>query len=1077
MRLLLLQPLLLTLLLHSVLISGNAVVAVAGGGDLRGDAAALLALKAALACRPHALRSWTSANAAAVCAWTGVRCSGGRVVAVDLANMNVSNGAAVSVRVAGDELDALETLSLAGNGIVGTVGASSLPALRHVNVSGNQLTGDLDGGWDFASLPALEVFDAYDNNFTSPLPLAVAGLPRLKYLDLGGNYFTGEIPPAYGTMPAIEYLSLNGNNLQGRIPPELGNLTTLKELYLGYYNEFSGGVPPELGRLRNLGVLDVSNCGLTGAIPPELGALSSLNTLFLHTNQLSGTIPPELGNLTSLTALDLSNNALSGEVPTSLASLTNLKLLNLFLNRLHGPVPEFVAALPRLETLQLFMNNLTGRIPARLGADGAQLRLVDLSSNRLTGVIPDTLCNSGELHTAILMNNFLFGPIPDSLGSCSSLTRVRLGQNYLNGSIPAGLLYLPRLNLLELQNNLLSGEVPSNPTPASSSSQLAQLNLSNNLLSGPLPSTLGNLTSLQTLLVSSNRLSGEVPAEIGKLRRLVKLDLSGNELLGCIPATVGNCGELTYLDVSRNNLSGPIPETIAGIRVLNYLNLSRNALSGDIPAAIGDMSSLTAADFSYNDLSGKLPDTGQLGYLNATAFAGNPALCGVVLRRPCSAAAVSGESSSSSAPVTSTRRGGSGELKLVLALGLLACSVAFAVAAVLRARSIRGGDGDAGEGKWRFTAFHKVDFGVSEVIECMKDDTNIIGRGGAGTVYAGRTRSGGAIAVKRLQRGGVSAGAGEDDVNNDRGFRAEVRTLGSIRHRNIVRLLAFCSNRDANVLVYEYMGGGSLGEVLHGKGGAFLAWGKRYRIAVEAARGLCYLHHDCAPMIVHRDVKSNNILLGDGMEARVADFGLAKFLRRGGGGGGGGGGATSECMSAVAGSYGYIAPEYAYTLRVDEKSDVYSYGVVLLELITGRRPVGDFGEGVDIVQWAKRATGGRREAVPGIADRRLAGDDDAPADEVAHLFFVAMLCVQENSVERPTMREVLQMLSEFPRHGEDSSSPSTLLSSVKTSPASTSSAAAPPEGPAMSSSSDGSKDHSPPVANCGYKLFVPDLLA
>jgi hypothetical protein len=180
---------------------------------------------------------------------------------------------------------------------------------------------------------------------------------------------------------------------------------------------------------------------------------------------------------------------------------------------------------------------------------------------------------------------------------------------------------------------------------------------------------------------------------------------------------------------------------------------------------------------------------------------------------------------------------------------------------------------------------------------CMKDG-NVVGRGGAGVVYAGRTRSGGAIAVKRLQAQG---GAGDD-----RGFKAEVRTLGSIRHRNIVRLLAFCTNRDANVLVYEYMGGGSLGEVLHGngkkRGGASLAWERRYRIALEAARGLCYLHHDCTPMIVHRDVKSNNILLGDNLEARVADFGLAKFLRRSSGG------ATDECMSAVAGSYGYIAP-------------------------------------------------------------------------------------------------------------------------------------------------------------------------
>jgi Leucine-rich repeat (LRR) protein len=898
---------LILLLLHFALLPADTVA-----GDLRGDAATLLELKAALNSRPAALRSWSAGNAGAVCAWTGVRCAGGRVVAVDLAGMNLnasSGGAPVTVRMPAG-LDALESLSLAGNGIVGAVAvAGSLPALRHVNISGNQLGGGLglDNGWDFASLPALEVFDAYDNNFSSPLPLGVAALPRLRYLDLGGNYFTGKIPAAYGGMPAVEYLSLNGNNLQGRIPPELGNLTTLRELYLGYYNAFDGGVPPELGRLRNLTVLDISNCGLTGRIPGELGALSSLDTLFLHTNELSGPIPPELGNLTSLTALDLSNNALTGEVPRSLASLTSLKLLNLFLNRLHGPVPEFVASLPRLEKVQLFMNNLTGRVPAGLGSTAA-LRLVDLSSNRLTGVIPETLCKSGELHTAILMNNFLFGPIPSSLGSCASLTRVRLGQNYLNGSIPAGLLYLPQLNLLELQNNLLSGEVPSNPSPSGSSSQLAQLNLSNNLLSGPLPATLANLTALQTLLASNNRLAGAVPPEVGELRRLVKLDLSGNALSGPVPAAVGRCGELTYLDLSRNNLSGPIPDAIAGIRVLNYLNLSRNALEGAIPLAVGAMSSLTAADFSYNDLSGRLPDTGQLGYLNATAFAGNPGLCGPVLGLPCG-----GVVESSSAPAgAGTRRGGSGELKLVLALGLLACSVVFAAAAVLRARSFRTGGGDGGD--WRFTAFHKVDFGVAEVIECMKEG-NVVGRGGAGVVYAGRTRSGGAIAVKRLQRRSSSGGGNDDD---DRGFRAEVRTLGSIRHRNIVRLLAFCSSRDANVLVYEYMGGGSLGEVLHhGKRGAFLSWGRRYRIALEAARGLCYLHHDCTPMIVHRDVKSNNILLAggdgdgeaDGGEARVADFGLAKFLRGGGGGGAAAGnGATSECMSAVAGSYGYIAP-------------------------------------------------------------------------------------------------------------------------------------------------------------------------
>ncbi|KAM0927720.1 hypothetical protein ACQ4PT_002688 [Festuca glaucescens] len=984
-----------------------------GNGDaLRGDALALLSLKASLSCRPHVLRSWSAGNVASVCEWTGVRCDDGRVVSIDIANMNVSTGEPVTAEVTG--LDALRNISLAGNGIVGAVAVSALPALRYVNVSGNQLGGGLDG-WDFPSLSSLEVLDAYDNNFSSPLPAGVAALPRLRHLDLGGNYFSGAIPASYGGMAALEYLSLNGNNLQGAIPPELGKLTSLRELYLGYYNAFDGGVPAELGQLRNLTVLDVSNCGLSGSIPSELGELTSLVTLFLHTNQLTGAIPPELGSLTALTALDLSNNALTGEVPSSLASLTSLRLLNLFLNRLHGPVPDFIAALPQLETVQLFMNNFTGRVPAGLGANAA-LRLVDLSTNRLTGMIPEMLCASGELRTAILMNNFLFGPIPGSLGSCASLTRVRLGQNYLNGTIPAGLLYLPRLNLLELQNNLLTGPVPPNlsPTPQTGS-QLAQLNLSNNLLSGPLPGALGNLSALQTLLVSNNRLGGAVPPEVGELRLLVKLDLSGNELSGPIPEAVGRCGQLTYMDLSRNRLSGPIPEAIAGIRVLNYLNLSRNLLEESIPAAVGAMSSLTAADFSFNDLSGQLPDTGQLGYLNATAFAGNPRLCGPLLSRPCSGG---------SAAVTRPRRASWGDYKLAFALGLLACSVAFAVAAVWRARSSYRGHGP--DGAWRFTAFHKVEFGIAEVIECMKDG-NVVGRGGAGVVYAGRTRpgSGGGemIAVKRLNGGGGAAGRG-----HDHGFRAEIRTLGSIRHRNIVRLLAFCSSRDggANVLVYEYMSNGSLGSVLHGKGGGFLAWERRYRIALEAARGLCYLHHDCTPMIVHRDVKSNNILLGDNLEAHVADFGLAKFLRSGSDGAASAAGA-SECMSAVAGSYGYIAPEYAYTLRVDEKSDVYSFGVVLLELVTGRRPVGDFGEGVDIVQWAKRVTDGRRESVPKVVDRRLG---TVPMDEVAHLFFVSMLCVQENSVERPTMREVVQMLSEYQRHASAHTSPSSSSTSA-----------------------------------------------
>ncbi|MBA0799370.1 hypothetical protein Gohar_009891 [Gossypium harknessii] len=435
--------------------------------------------------------------------------------------------------------------------------------------------------------------------------------------------------------------------------------------------------------------------------------------------------------------------------------------------------------------------------------------------------------------------------------------------------------------------------------------------------------------------------------------------------------------------MSQNNLSGSIPPQISNMHILSYLNVSRNLLNQAIPRSIGWMKSLTVIDFSFNDFSGKLPESGQFAVFNASSFAGNPKLCGSLLNNPCNFTAI-----------TRTPRKAPGDFKLFFALGLLICSIIFATAAIIKAKSFKKN----GSSSWKMTAFQKLDFTVSDILECVKDG-NVIGRGGAGIVYHGKMVNGMEIAVKKLLGLGTS--------NHDHGFRAEIQTLGNIRHRNIVRLLAFCTNKETNLLVYEYMRNGSLGEALHGKKGAFLGWNLRYKIATEAAKGLCYLHHDCSPLIVHRDVKSNNILLNSSFEAHVADFGLAKFLV---------GGGASECMSAIAGSYGYIAPEYAYTLKVDEKSDVYSFGVVLLELITGRKPVGEFGEGIDIVHWTKLVTNCRIAEVTNIVDPRLT---TVPRDEAMHLLFIAMLCVQENSIERPTMREVVQMLSEFPRQSPE----------------------------------------------------------
>ncbi|GKU94966.1 hypothetical protein SLEP1_g8387 [Rubroshorea leprosula] len=963
---------------------------------------ALLTVKSAITDDQSALASWNATTSH--CSWAGVTCdlSGQHVTSLNLSGLNLTGTLSPALA----HLRFLQNLSVALNQLSGPIPTelSALSALQFLNLSNNVFDGSFPH--QLSQLKNLQVLDLYNNNLTGELPVSVTQLPNLRHLHLGGNYFSGQIPPSYGSWEFLEYLAISGNELLGKIPPEIGNLTKLQQLYIGYYNNFEGGLPAEIGNLSELVRFDAANCALSGQIPPEIAKLQKLDTLFLQVNVLSGPLTPELGSLKSLKSMDLSNNFLTGDIPDTFAQLKNLTLLNLFRNKLHGWIPEFIAELPELEVLQLWENNFTGSIPQGLGTN-EKLQLLDVSSNKLTGTLPPDMCSGDNLHTVITLGNFLFGPIPESLGKCQSLSRIRMGENFLNGSIPKGLFGLPQLTQVELQDNILTGEFP---VTDSISENLGQISLSNNQLTGSLPATIGNFSGVQKLLLDGNRFSGQIPPEIGRLQQLSKMDFSHNKLSGPIAPEISQCKMLAFIDLSRNDLSGEIPTEITGMRILNYLNLSRNHLVGSIPGSIASMQSLTSVDFSYNNLSGLVPGTGQFSYFNYTSFLGNPGLCGPYLG-PCRDGVANGTHQ------THVKGGLSPSLKLLLVIGLLVCSILFAVAAIFKARSLK----KASEARaWKLTAFQRLEFACDDVLDCLKED-NIIGKGGAGIVYKGVMPNGDQVAVKRLPA--MSRG-----FSHDHGFNAEIQTLGRIRHRHIVRLLGFCSNHETNLLVYEYMPNGSLGEVLHGKKGGHLHWDTRYKIAVEAAKGLCYLHHDCSPLIVHRDVKSNNILLDFNFEAHVADFGLAKFLQDSG---------TSECMSAIAGSYGYIAPEYAYTLKVDEKSDVYSFGVVLLELVSGRKPVGEFGDGVDIVQWVRKMTDSKKEGVLKILDPRLSS---VPLHEVMHVFYVAMLCVEEQAVERPKMREVVQILTELPKPpsskqgdstvSESSPSPATAIDSL-----------------------------------------------
>ncbi|KAJ7513312.1 hypothetical protein O6H91_04G117000 [Diphasiastrum complanatum] len=952
------------------------------------DGAALLSMKVSIVDPLGRLNDWLQSDSSP-CLWTGVRCDDSdNVIAVDLSNMQLSGNVSGAI----GRLTNLVNITVEQNNFTGSLPReiTHISGLRFLNISHNNFSYNFPS--NFSNLQQLGVLDAYNNNFSGPLPIQISQLPNLVHFHLGGSYFEGNIPPEYGNMSKLQYLALSGNSLTGRIPAEIGNLSSLEQLYLGYYNVFEGGIPPEIGKLSKLVRLDMSSCGLTGPIPPQIGNLSHLDTLFLQINELGGSIPKELGNLINVRSLDLSNNNLEGKIPEELQNLQSVELLSLFLNHLEGGIPLYLAEMPSLQALFLWSNNLTGVIPQMLGTNG-NLTQLDLSSNALVGPIPPGLCTGGKLVVLVLLKNQLSGALPEDLGYCKTLNHVRLGNNQLSGAIPKGMLSLKNLQMLELVSNQFNGSLP-----ADIDAPLLQfLDVSDSELSGELPPSIGKLPNLQKLFLSKNRLVGSMPPEMSNLRSLSYLDLSENHLSGPIPAELGRCDQLFYLDLSVNDLEGEIPAGLQGLQVLGFLNVSRNHLTGRIPPALNLLQSLTSADFSHNNLSGPVPTNGLFQYLNASSFEGNPGLCGHGIS-PCSHS--DDRSLPDSGETKRAKRFRAG-LKAIVTVVVVAVFIILALLVSFihnhKEQLCDMCKEQPSKRPWKLTAFQRLDFDCHHVLDCLHE-SNIIGKGGNGVVYRADMPNGETVAVKRLKKGGHMGGS------DDHGFSAEIQTLGKIRHRNIVKLLGCCSDGEINLLIYEYMPNGSLGELLHGKRSEMLDWKTRYNIAVQAANGLCYLHHDCFPLIVHRDVKSNNILLDSNFEAHVADFGLAKSFQDSG---------KSESMSSVAGSWGYIAPEYAYTLKVNEKSDIYSFGVVLLELITGKRPnePGFTADGLDIVHWVRSRYLNEDQGLMQILDPRMLCSE-LPLNEVVAMVGVALICCSIHPVERPTMRDVVQMLAD-----------------------------------------------------------------
>ncbi|XP_066382578.1 LRR receptor-like serine/threonine-protein kinase FEI 1 [Miscanthus floridulus] len=501
------------------------------------------------------------------------------------------------------------------------------------------------------------------------------------------------------------------------------------------------------------------------------------------------------------------------------------------------------------------------------------------------------------------------------------------------------------------------------------------------------------------LILAYHRLVGPIPPEIGRLNQLQTLSLQGNSLYGSLPPELGNCTKLQQLYLQGNYLSGYIPSEFGDLVELEALDLSSNTLSGSIPHSLDKLSKLTSFNVSMNFLTGAIPSSGSLINFNETSFVGNLGLCGKQINLVCKDALQSpsnGLQSPSPDDMINKRNGNSTRLVIsavatvgALLLVALMCFWGCFLYKNFGKKDMRGFRVELCGGS-SVVMFHgDLPYSSKDILKKLEtmDEENIIGAGGFGTVYKLAMDDGNVFALKRIVK---------TNEGLDRFFDRELEILGSVKHRYLVNLRGYCNSPSSKLLIYDYLPGGSLDEVLHEKSEQ-LDWDARINIILGAAKGLSYLHHDCSPRIIHRDIKSSNILLDGNFEARVSDFGLAKLLED----------EESHITTIVAGTFGYLAPEYMQFGRATEKTDVYSFGVLVLEILSGKRPTdASFIEkGLNIVGWLNFLAGENRERE--IVDLNCEGVQTETLDALLSL---AKQCVSSLPEERPTMHRVVQML-------------------------------------------------------------------
>eukprot|EP00268_Persea_americana_P066113 TRINITY_DN8935_c1_g1_i2.p1 TRINITY_DN8935_c1_g1~~TRINITY_DN8935_c1_g1_i2.p1 ORF type:complete len:1141 (+),score=211.16 TRINITY_DN8935_c1_g1_i2:187-3609(+) len=948
----------------------------------------------------------------------------------------------------------LRILNLGFNRISGEipVSLSSCVGLEILNLAGNRLNGTIPRFLgEFAELQGLYLSL---NQLGGSVPDEIGnGCRNLEHLDLSGNLLVGAIPLNLGNCGGLRTLRLVSNRLVGVIPPDLGRLRMLEVLDVSR-NSLSGLIPPELGNCIELEVLVLSN--LYDPLPPRVnvvGAQNSfieyLNVTYDDFNYFPGGIPNNITTLPKLKILWAPEAMLEGVIPIDWGACHSLEMVNLGHNYFTGGIPRTFGGCENLHFLDLSSNKLNGSLHVKLRIPC--MTMFDVSGNHLSGSIPRFIYDGcTPLHVSRVQpyslssiyslffiyrtlaaisfpsfgstgnlaifhnfgeNNFLGPPPPlpiatERLGK-HTVYAVSFSGNILTGPFP-GYLSNKCFDLggliANFSNNKISGEIPAGIGERCGSLRL--LDIAGNQITGSIPATFGYLDSLVSLDMSRNRLKGQIPECFSQLKALRSLSLAGNELSGSIPSGLSHLSSLEVLDLSSNSLSGEIPRGLVNLKNLTVLLLSNNTLSGHIPSGLANVTSLSAFNVSFNNLSGSVPLNADS--MKCDSVVGNPFLrnCRIVslsvtppdLRGE---SGVSQEYANSPSASVAKKSGSSGftpiEIASITSASAIVTVLLLLVILFLYKRKCVPKPTVHVAKSMEVMIF--TDIGVPLTFEMIMRATNNfntsnrIGIGGFGETYKAEVSPRVPVAIKRLSVG---------KFQGVQQFQAEIKTLGRVRHPNLVTLIGFHASDTEMFLIYNYLPGGNLENFIQERSSRGVCWKMLHKIALDIARALAYLHDQC-PRVLHRDVKPSNILLDNDFNAYLSDFGLARLL----------GTSETHATTGVAGTFGYVAPEYALTCRVSDKADVYSYGVVLLELISDKKALdpsfSTYGNGFNIVAWACMLL--RQGRACEVFSAALW--DAGPHDDLVETLHLAVMCTVETLSVRPTMKQVVRRLKQL----------------------------------------------------------------